>query len=103
MNRISKLLIPAVIVIGLAIPATANATEGRVWKVSYNAALSMHQAAVPLKFAHPGEWMKVSYHGKSVKVRAVSGSCTCYDISDEAMNKLASTSKGVIRASVTKL
>jgi hypothetical protein len=47
--------------------------------------------------------MRVKFHGKSVKVKAVKGGCRCFDISDEAFNKLSDTSKGVIRAEVVKL
>ena len=83
----------------LAFATPAQAGEGRKWKISYNSALSLHEAAMPARFK-VGDKFKITYRQKSIIVTAIYGGCTCLDISDEAMNKLASTSKGIIKATV---
>lgn len=90
-----------VMIVGMWIVATpASAVDGRKFTITYNAALSKHEAAVPNKFAKPGDIMRITYRKQTLRVRAVYGGCTCFDISDEGMNELASTSQGVIRANV---
>lgn len=84
-------------------PAGAEGNGSRTWKISYNGALSLHEAAVPTRWAKPGTDLKITYKNKTLKVHAISGGCSCFDISDEGMNRLASTSVGVIKAEVTRL
>ena len=83
--------------------ADGSATT-RTWTASYNSALSLREAAVPLQAYPVGARMRLTYHGKSLVVHSISGGCMCFDISDEAMRYLAgSTSIGIIRVKVTKL
>ena len=73
----------------------------RYWSVSYNSALAMHQAAVPLAVYPVGTRLLLTYHHHHVIVHSIAGGCQCLDISDEAFTRLAgSTSAGVIRAKV---
>jgi len=86
----------------LLVPGTATAKDSsRKWKASYNSALSLHEASVP-KVYKPGTKLLVEYRKKSIVVKAVAGGCTCFDLSDEAFNKLSDTSQGVITVSVTR-
>lgn len=91
------------LVSALSVTATAK-DNSRKWKATYNSALSLHEAAIP-KVYKVGSKVKVCYRNNNncLVVKAVAGSCTCFDISDEAFRKLAgSTSQGVITITATK-
>lgn len=96
-----KLILASLILALVAIVAPINAApvKARTVTISYNAALSLHEAAMPARY-RVGSKYRITYKGKSVTVRAIYGGCTCLDISDEAMNRLASTGQGVIKALV---
>ena len=97
MKRIT-ILLALVLACTIALPAQANT---RTVKVSYNSALSLHQAAMPARYKVGHKYL-ITYKGKTLRVKAIYGGCTCLDISDEGMNFLASTSKGIIRAQVSE-
>jgi hypothetical protein len=105
MKKFIVVVLAVMLVLGITATSTATTRggDGRKFKITYNAALSLHEAAVPTKFAKTGQKMKIFYKGKTLVVHAVAGGCKCFDISDEGMNKLASTSKGVITAKVKKV
>lgn len=101
------LIIAIGVVLLLAVLTVASKADGRrvhwrKWTVSYNSALSLHEAAVPAHYAHPGDHLVLKYHHRRLHVHAIAGGCTCFDISDEGMNQLASTGQGTIRAKVRR-
>lgn len=112
-RAVTALLIAlALVASALTTPATAGDGWRTVKHVTYNGALSLHEAAVPSGYATAGTKMKVeclkAAHGcknKTLTVHAVAGGCSCWDLSDEGINAIAKkgTSDGVIKARFRKV
>lgn len=101
-----QIMVAIALIIILVVARSADATpkaHSHQWKATYNSALSLHEAAVPLKVYPVGTKIRLTYHHHSVWVRSISGGCTCFDISDEAFNVLSDTSQGVITVTAIKL
>ena len=97
MKRITILL---ALVLACTIALPAQAATSRTWKVAYNSSLSLHECACPGTYDN-GDRLRITYKGKTLRVKVVDTG-PYFDISDEGMNFLASTSKGVIRAQVSE-
>ena len=96
------LVVAFLVAVTLILLVTSNAqaaSNSRKVTISYNSALSLHQAAMPPRY-DVGDRFNITYRGRTLVVKAIPGSCKCLDISDEGMDYLASTGKGLIEATV---
>jgi len=108
MKKIVILFMSTVLLFGTLTASATTRSGTRKWKASYNASLSLNEAALPLGWAKVGQRVKVVYPktGHSVVVRQLPGGCSCFDLSDEAFRKLggsAAISQGTITVKATKL
>lgn len=97
------LMLGGMIVIAGTSEASASGSS-RKWNATYNAALSLKEAAVPARYK-VGTRLLIEYKGNSLVVKAHPGGCTCFDLSDEAFRHLGGSgaiSQGVIRVTVTE-
>ncbi len=56
----------------LAAHGATRHDHGRKWRATYNSALSLHEAAVPSHYAHPGDKILLRYHHRKLIVHASS-------------------------------